>query len=174
MPLSYPGASALPGLTGGLTGTSVVVARNTTHIDAPPERVFEVLSDAESYGYWVVGSKRIRDAEPAFPATGSKFHHVVGFGPIEVADHTEVLESAPPHRLKLKAKARPLGTAHVTLQIEPEGGGSRVTMVEDAGDALTALVFNPLTHLLVRGRNAESLDRLRELAEGNGEHPDKG
>ena len=150
------------------------MARNDTHIDAPPERVFEVLSDPDSYGYWVVGSKRIRDADPGFPAAGTKFHHTVGWGPIDVDDHTAVLESEPPRRLKLKAKARPLGTALVTLQIEPEGTGSRVTMIEDAGDHLTALVFNPLTHLLVRGRNVESLDRLRELAEGNGEHPDKG
>jgi uncharacterized protein YndB with AHSA1/START domain len=150
------------------------MARNDTFIDAPPERVFEVLSDPDSYGYWVVGSKRIRDADAAFPKTGTRFHHTVGFGPIEVDDHTEVLESDPPRRLKLRAKARPFGTASVTMEIEPEASGSRVTMIEDAGDRLTALVFNPLTHLLVRGRNVESLDRLRELAEGNGEHPDKG
>lgn len=67
--------------------------------------------------------------------------------------------------LKLRAKARPMGTENVTLRIEPEGSGSHVTMIEDAGDPLTAFVFNPLTHLLVCGRNVESLDRLRELAE---------
>lgn len=145
------------------------MSRNHTHVEASPERVFEVLSDPDSYGHWVVGSKRIRDADAGFPAVGTKFHHTVGFGPIEVDDHTCVLESVPPNRIKLKAKARPLGTATVTMQIEPEGAGSRVTMIEDAGDLLTALVFNPLTHLLVRGRNDEALDRLRKLAEGNGE-----
>jgi len=148
------------------------VARNQTHIDASPERIFEILADPDSYGYWVVGSKHIRDADSGFPAVGAKFHHAVGFGPIEINDHTSVLESVPPHRLRLRAKARPLGTATVTMQIEPEGAGSRVTMTEDAGDILTALVFNPLTHLLVRGRNVESLDRLRALAEGNGDDHD--
>ena len=142
------------------------MARNETFIAAPPERIFEVLSDPESYAYWVVGSKRIRDADAGFPAPGTRFHHTVGFGPIEVSDHTSVIEAQPPTLLKLKAKARPLGTAHVTMQITPATGGSKVVMVEDPGDALTALVFNPLTHLLVRGRNVESLDRLRELAEG--------
>jgi hypothetical protein len=39
-------------------------------------------------------------------------------------------------------------------------------MIEDAADPLTAFVFNPLTHLLVRGRNEKSLERLAELAEG--------
>ncbi len=44
-------------------------------------------------------------------------------------------------------------------------GKTHVTMIEDAADPLTAIVFNPLTHLLVRGRNVESLARLAELAE---------
>lgn len=141
------------------------MARNVAHFDASPERVWETLADPASYGYWVVGSKDIRDAEPGFPAEGTRFHHRVGFGPLTISDHTEVLESSPPHLLRLKAKARPLGTAIVTLSIEPDGDGSRVTMVEDPGDSLTAFVFNPLTHLFVRGRNVESLDRLRELSE---------
>jgi hypothetical protein len=67
--------------------------------------------------------------------------------------------------IELRAKARPLGTASVRLDLEPEGAGTRVRMREDAGDALTAFVFNPLTHLLVRGRNEKSLSRLAELAE---------
>ena len=65
----------------------------------------------------------------------------------------------------MRARARPLGTAKVRLELEPEDAGTRVRMYEDAGDLLTSLLFNPLTHLLVRGRNEESLCRLAELAE---------
>jgi uncharacterized protein YndB with AHSA1/START domain len=141
------------------------VARNTRVIGAPPERVFAVLADPDSYGHWVVGSDTIRGADPGFPAVGTRFHHRVGFGPIKVNDHTEVLSVDPPRCLKLRARARPLGTALVTLTLEARGPGhTLVTMIEDAGDPLTRLVFNPLTHLLVRGRNAESLRRLEELA----------
>ena len=142
-----------------------LVARNSTHIAASPERVFEVLSDPATYGYWVVGSKEIRGADPDWPHRGSRFHHTVGFGPLEIKDSTAVELYEPPRRLRLRAKARPLGTALVTLTLAPEDGGTRVTMVEDPADTLTALIFNPLTHLLVRGRNAESLRRLKELAE---------
>jgi uncharacterized protein YndB with AHSA1/START domain len=140
------------------------MARNERLIPASPERVFAVLADPDSYGHWVVGSDTIRDADDNWPAVGSRFHHRVGFGPLKVNDHTEVLESDPPNRLQLKAKARPLGTARVTMILERRSGGTLVTMVEDAGDPLTRLVFNPLTHLLVRGRNKESLRRLEELA----------
>jgi len=141
------------------------MAVNDIHIDTPPERVFAVLADWRSYGHWVVGSRFVRGADPGFPAAGTRFHHQVGVGPLHLDDHTTVLEVDQPRKLILKAKARPLGTAVVDLTMEPEGTGTRVVMREDPGDKLSALVFNPLTHLLVRGRNEESLDRLKDLAE---------
>ena len=147
------------------------MAINEIHIDAPPERVFAVLADWRSYGDWVVGSRKIRGADPGFPAAGTRFHHQVGVGPLNLNDHTSVLEVDQPRKLILKAKARPLGTAVVDLEMRREAGGTRVYMREDPGDALSAFVFNPLTHLLVRGRNVESLKRLKRLAE---DRPDIG
>jgi uncharacterized protein YndB with AHSA1/START domain len=148
------------------------MALNEIHIDTPPERVFAVLADWRSYGDWVVGSRFMRGADPGFPAVGTRFHHQVGLGPLNINDHTKVLEVDQPRKLILRAKARPLGTAIVDLTMESDGnGGTKVTMREDAGDPLTAFVFNPLTHLLVRGRNEESLRRLKRLAE---ERPDIG
>ncbi|MGA7398055.1 MAG: SRPBCC family protein [Solirubrobacterales bacterium] len=135
-------------------------------VDATPERIFEVLSDPENYGYWVVGSKEIRDADHDWPAEGSKFHHTVGFGPLTISDHSCVEEDHAPSNLQLRVKARPMGTGRVKLKMVPVGSDkTEVTMIEDAADRLTALLFNPLTHLLVRGRNEESLRRLGELAE---------
>ncbi len=142
------------------------MALNEIHIDAPPERVFAVLADWRSYGDWVVGSRFMRGVDPGFPAAGTRFHHQVGIGPLHLNDHTKVLEVDQPRKLVLRAKARPfLGTAIVDLTLERRDGGTNVTLREDPGDALTAFVFNPLTHLLVRGRNVESLRRLKELAE---------
>jgi uncharacterized protein YndB with AHSA1/START domain len=141
------------------------VARSDIFIAAPPERVFEVLSDPQSYAYWVVGSDKIRAADPEFPAVGSRFHHRVGTGPLKIDDHTEVLDVNPPYRLELKAKARPLGTARVVLLLDPRGEGTHVTMIEEAGDPLSKVMFNPLMQPLVRKRNDESLRRLKELAE---------
>ena len=141
------------------------VAINETHIDAPPERVFAVLADWRSYSEWVAGSKYMRGADPGFPAAGTRFHHVVGVGPLELADHTQVVEVEQPRRLILRARARPLGTAIVDLELTEADGGTHVRMREDPGDPLTAFVFQPLTHLLVRHRNVESLRRLKELAE---------
>ena len=148
------------------------MALNETHIDAPPERVFAVLADWRAYGHWVVGSKYIRGVDPGFPAAGTQFYPVVGIGPIEVPGTTKVLEVDPPHLLVLHAKAPPIGTAINELRLEPApNGATHVQFREDPGDRLSAFVFTPLTHLLVRGRNVESLRRLKELAE---DRPDVG
>lgn len=142
------------------------MARNEHIIHAPPETVFGVLSDPRSYAYWVVGSEEIRDADVTWPAPGSRFHHTIKIGPMRLKDHSEVEEVRPGRFLQLRVKGRPFGTARVKLELEPADGGTRVTMIEDPADTASALMFNPLTHLLVRGRNERSLDRLAELAEG--------
>ena len=134
-------------------------------INTPPERVFEVLADPNSYADWVVGSDTIRDADPNWPAPGSRFYHRVGVGPLKINDHTEVIDVDPPQRLVLHARARPLGTAKVTLTLEPHAGGAWVTMTETAGDPLSRLAINPLTDRLVHARNVESLRRLKRIAE---------
>ncbi len=147
------------------------MAINETHIDASPERVFAVLADARAYGVWVVGSRLIRDADHEFPAAGTRFHHQVGFGPLRLNDHTTVVEVDQPRRLVLHAKARPLGTAIIDLLLEPRDGGTRLSLREDPGDPLTAFLFLPVTHLLIRNRNATSLRRLKDLCESR---PDYG
>jgi uncharacterized protein YndB with AHSA1/START domain len=139
------------------------MARNERLIPASPERVFAVLSDPEAYAYWVVGSDTIRDADPTWPQVGSRFYHRVGIGPIKVRDYTEVIAMEPGRRLELHAKARPLCTARVELDLERRGGGTLVTMIEEAGDTLSHLVLNPLADVLIRRRNDESLRRLERM-----------
>jgi uncharacterized protein YndB with AHSA1/START domain len=130
----------------------------------PPEAVWDVLADPDGYSYWVVGSKHVRDADPDFPAPGSKFHHTVGVGPLTVDDHTKVLDAEPPSLLRLRAKGRPLGTATVTLKLTPVDGGTEVEITENPDGVFTLMAFNPALHVVTKLRNAESLMRLEELA----------
>lgn len=142
------------------------MARTEHLIHAAPEVVFHVLADPRGYAYWVLGSKEIRDVDRDWPAVGSRFHHSVGAGVLRLKDNSEVEQVQPGRFLQLKVKTRPLGTARVQLELHEAGGDTRVTMVEDPADPLTALVANPLLHRLIHARNSRSLDRLAELAEG--------
>ncbi len=143
------------------------MARNRVHIHASPQEVFTVLSDPECYPKWVVGAAGIRDHDEDFPAVGSRFHHKVGSWPVGLKDHTEVTEIDPPRRIVLRAKARPLGTASIAIDLAESAGGTELTMEEVPGDKLTSLVAaNPVADTVLRVRNAEALARLKRLVEG--------
>jgi len=143
------------------------MARNRVHIHASPPEVFAVLSDPDCYPRWVVGAAGIRDHDEDFPAVGSRFHHKVGSWPVGLKDHTEVTEIDPPRRIVLKAKARPLGTATIAIDLAESAGGTELTMEEVPGDRLTSLLAdNPLADTVLRIRNAEALARLKRLVEG--------
>ena len=148
------------------------MAHNEIHIDAPPAAVFAVLADPRSFARWVVGSQRIRAADPEWPAEGTTFDHEVGLGPFTVADSTSVRSVDPPYLLELLVRARPFTQAVVRLELRGDGLGTAVAMDEHPADRRSRLVFNPLTDPLIRLRNAESLRRLRALAEGKEPIPD--
>jgi carbon monoxide dehydrogenase subunit G len=134
--------------------------RNESFIDAAPEQVFAVLADAESYGYWVVGAKTIRYADPTWPQPGSRLHHTLGFGPFTLKDNTKVLIADHPRRLVLEARGRPVGIAHIDFTVTAEGSGSRVQLREWLVEPKVLARFNPLLAPLVRLRNSETLRRL--------------
>lgn len=140
------------------------MANNVATIPAPIDQVFAVLSDPESYAYWVVGSDSIRDADASWPAVGAKLHHRVGAGPFKLNDNTEVLEVTAPVHIVLQARTRPFGTARVTLDLVDLGQSTQVTMGEGPGDRFSRLLFNPVADALLRRRNDEALRRLDELA----------
>ncbi|HWC48835.1 MAG TPA: SDR family NAD(P)-dependent oxidoreductase [Solirubrobacterales bacterium] len=146
------------------------MARNRVHIDAAPEDVFAVLSNPHCYREWVVGASDIRDHDENFPEVGSRFHHKVGTWPLRVQDHTEVVEIEPPQRIVLRAKARPLGTARIEIDLRESAGGTEVLMEEQPADRVTTLVAgNPVADTALRVRNAEALARLKRLVEGTPE-----
>jgi uncharacterized protein YndB with AHSA1/START domain len=144
------------------------VSTNRRFIPAPPESVWRVLADPDSYAHWVVGSKRIRDADASWPSPGSRFHHTVGVGPLTVDDHTESLAADPPRRLVLRANARPLGVAKVEIELEAQPGGTCVTLTENPAGLQRPLAFFPPVQVLTWVRNIESLARMERLALGDG------
>jgi uncharacterized protein YndB with AHSA1/START domain len=141
------------------------VARNEAFIGAPPSRVYEVLSDPERYGDWVVGTRETRATDPNWPQAGSHFEHSSGPDLVGPEDHTSVTDTLAPVMLELHARARPYPSARVTLYLQPDGEGTRVTLIEDPASTALNLLIGPLGHGLIKLRNAAALRRLKELAE---------
>jgi len=151
------------------------MATNERFMPVAPEAVWDALADPGGYGYWVVGSKFIRDVDADWPAVGSKFHHRIAIGPLVLNDHSEVVEAERPRRFRLRVKGRPAGTAFVTLEMQPRpaAGGTLVRFSENPDGAFGWLSLNPATHVFTLARNAESLARLEELALLQAEREDR-
>jgi uncharacterized protein YndB with AHSA1/START domain len=141
--------------------TTVERVMNTT-----PQRVWDVLADGWLYPLWVVGASRMREVDDDWLAIGSRIHHSVGVWPALINDDTEVMGCEPVQLLRLRAKAWPLlGEAEVTIELSPQGAGTRVVMTEDAVNGPGKLVPKPLRAPGIAWRNTESLRRLAFLAE---------
>ena len=132
---------------------------------ASPEQVFAVLADGCRYADWVVGAKKIRAADDAWPAPGSRFHHRIGVGPLTIDDSSSVEAVDPPRSITLRVRARPAGVARVTIAVEPVDGGADISMDEVPVSGIAKAIDNPLQRLLLRARNVEALRRLAKLAE---------
>ncbi len=141
------------------------MAENETYVDAPPDAVFDVLADAGSYAHWVVGSSQVRASDPEWPEPGSEFHHTQGFYGVGLKDSTESVAANRPRQLVMEARFRPLMVAKIELRLRPRGRGTHVKMIEFPVRGPVAKIHNPLLDRLIWARNAESLRRLRKLAE---------
>ena len=140
------------------------MAVNETMIDAPPQAVWDVLADPPSYEEWVVGNTGIRDYDRNWPTPGTEFHHKIGLGPLNVKDKTVSLEATPPQRLVMNVRVLPFGHGIVAFELEGSGSGTLVRMGErPAGGPIKVLW--PALHPLIKVRNAETLRRLKDLAE---------
>jgi uncharacterized protein YndB with AHSA1/START domain len=138
---------------------------NSTYVAAPPEAVFDVLADPESYGYWVPGSSKIRHADATWPEPGSVFGHTQGLYGVGIKDTTEVIASERPRTIVLEARFRPFAINKVELKLAPSGKGTKVVMVEYPTGGPAKVLHNPLMELALKLRNVEALRRLSKLAE---------
>ncbi len=133
---------------------------------APRSEVWAVLADGWVYPGWVVGASRMRAVAADYPAVGSALHHSVGSWPALLDDETRVVECEEGRRLVLEAKARPAGTAWVTLELSDAAGGSTdVEMREDVSGGPGLLMPKPVRQALIVKRNTETLLRLALLVE---------
>ena len=142
------------------------MTENQRTVHAPPDTVWQVLSDGWLYPVWVVGATRMRDVDAAWPAQGSRIHHSAGVWPVIVNDETRVESVEVGRLLRLRAKGWPLGEADVVIELEPVRGGTRVRIREDAAAGPGKLVPKVLRAPVMKWRNSETLRRLAFIAEG--------
>jgi uncharacterized protein YndB with AHSA1/START domain len=147
----------------------------TISIDAPLDRVSDVINDPRTYPDWLLGAQQIRGVDRHWPEPGSRFHHTVGAGPLRVSDHTTVLRAEAPHELELLAHVGPLGAARVTFVLHDRGDHTDVELREVPDGGLMRVLWSTLGRVAlglgIWGRNEASLQQLKAYVEDSGTAP---
>src|SRR4051794_28524044 len=137
-----------------------------TVVSAPPERVWEVLTDGSAYAQWVVGTQEIRAVDDGWPAVGSSIHYTVGVGPLQFRGRTTARVVEPHRRLGLEADASPLGSARIVIELMPWGEDTVVVIDEHPLRGPAAWLHNPFSDALLELRGRPMVRNLARLVEG--------
>jgi hypothetical protein len=139
------------------------VARRQQLIEASPDRVWNVLADPRAYARWVVGTRRIEEADDTWPQVGAKLRYVVALGPVTFRDETVVRHCRPGERLELEAMASPIGSARIGIELMPWGGDTIVIVDEYPLRGIAARLHGAPGELLLHLRNRKMLRNLKQL-----------
>jgi uncharacterized protein YndB with AHSA1/START domain len=140
-------------------------------IDAPPERIFPLISDFRQWRAWSPWEDRDPGLQRSYsgPASGQgavyqwKGNRNVGAGRMEILE-------APPHRIVIKLDFISPLEAHNTAEftLSPQGGGTNVTWLMHGPAPLLSKVMQVFINMddMIGKDFAAGLARLKRAAEG--------
>ncbi|MEU0787699.1 SRPBCC family protein [Streptomyces sp. NPDC006173] len=136
-------------------------------IRKPPEHVWEVLSQAERYGEWVVGTARAEPDGGHWPEVGATLRYEVKIGPLTLHNRTIVRRSEPTSVLELEADSGPLGTARIAMELRHWGEDTLIILDEHPLRGAGGAFHNAFVEVAQQLRNRAMLSRLARLCEGD-------
>jgi uncharacterized protein YndB with AHSA1/START domain len=137
----------------------------TVQIDAPPERVFELLMDPSRLSEWVTANKNVSDVPEGGLKVGSSFTQTLSLARRTFKVHWEVDEVDAP-RVAVWTGEGPKGSsACVRYELTPSGDGTSFRYVNDfelpggvIGNAAGKISSRPAQHAMTR-----SLKKLQKI-----------
>lgn len=145
----------------------------TLQINAPSEKVFDLIQDPEQHKRWLKGVEETRYVghyDPANPV-GTKFTQRIREGGRDQSFDGEVTAFARPKHLAIRLTGAKF-TVDVDYRLTPSGAGTRLDyaaqVVCDSWFFRSWLfrLLAPVFGFLVRGTLRKQLGKLKELAEG--------
>ena len=119
---------------------TVITVTASRAIAAPPERLWELVSDTNRYAEWVEGTAAV--SRPAGPARiGTTYEEINPIaGPWRATARWTVVEFDPPRRQVHRSEDIPIASEFlVIIELAPSGGGSEITVTLQATSSLGLL-----------------------------------
>ena len=144
----------------------------TREVAAPPQRVYELVSDVTQMGRWSPETESCEWlGDPRGPEVGARFRGRNALGSKRWATVSTVVAAEPGRRFAFETKGGPFKVARWEYRIEPTEDGCRVTetWTDQRGRVITVLgkrvsgVDDRATHN--RTGMEQTLERLAEAAE---------
>jgi uncharacterized membrane protein len=134
-------------------------------IDAPIDRVWEILADIPRQPEWMLEMKEVRMLTPGPTGVGSRGEATVRIFGISVTDPVTVTEFEPPTRFAVRHEGRFEGSGLITLEPGVDGATTIVRweerLVPPLLPELGAVVQAPVLRQIFQ----EDLHRLKRLVE---------
>jgi carbon monoxide dehydrogenase subunit G len=146
----------------------------STHVEAPPERVWALLVDWEAQPAWMVDARSVTVLTPGREGNGTILRCMTDIaGGLVVTDDMVVTEWDPPRTLAMRHLGR-LIRGVGAFELEATGDGTRLTWWEEVeapfgglGETVTSLAVVPSVRRLFRA----SLAGLKQRAEAAASKP---
>jgi carbon monoxide dehydrogenase subunit G len=138
-----------------------------THVEAPPQRVWDVLTDWERQAEWMADVRHIAVISAHREGTGVTLRANTDILGVVVRDELQVTQWEPPSVLGVRHLGR-LIAGVAAFELTPTPSGTRLVWWEEAavplggvGDAVAGLVLAPWIRRVFR-RSVAHLKRLCE------------
>jgi carbon monoxide dehydrogenase subunit G len=142
------------------------IARSTD-IEAPPERVYELVMDPHRLHEWVTIHDSLIDAPDGELRRGSELTQCLRLAHRRLKVRWTVVEDECPTRVVWEGRGPVHTHARVIYELEPNGQGTRFSYINEydlPGGALGRLAGRTLSHMTEREVDA-TLARLKRLLE---------
>ena len=144
--------------------------RTEIEIDAPAERVWDVVMDPRRLGEWVSAHRDVQ-WDGGELGEGDSFKQTLRLGGIDTGIEWTVVELERPRRAVWKGAGPARSTAHVVYELREQGGRTAFDYVNSfdlPGGALGRLAGRVAGAAKGRREAERSLDALKRLIESDG------
>ena len=142
----------------------------SVEIDAPTDRVWEIVEPVERHVDWMADAVAIRFTGEQTRGVGTTFECDTKVGPITLVDKMEITDWEPGERMGVRHSGVVTGSGHFTLEPIDLGRRTRFTWTEELvfpwwlGGPLGALVGGRVVMGAIWRRNLRALARIVESA----------